>query len=270
MAWDNIDHYFSGQGVVLLAARGPNGAPLGFYPVGNVSDLKITVAVSTLEHKESKSGQRATDLRLTTETKVGISFTGENFDSANLARVQRGATTKREAGSVVDVPAVGFSGGITPLDHIKVSDLVLKVDIVTPVTLTPFDELAPTDPWDYKWNADAGSFILNDDDATRDALDPVHLTDGAVSLLASYDYEAHSVVDTLTQGEEEVFLRFEGLNTAESNAPVVVEVFRIRSDPLKELALISDTVQQFVMEGSALSDATRSSGSKFYRVLHLN
>jgi hypothetical protein len=56
--WDAVDHYYSGQGVVLLAERDAQGKPTGFVPVGNVSDLKITVSTSVLEHKESHTGQR--------------------------------------------------------------------------------------------------------------------------------------------------------------------------------------------------------------------
>jgi hypothetical protein len=51
---------------------------------------------------------------------------------------------------------------------------------------------------------------------------------------------------------------------------VVVEVFRFLTDPLKELSLISDTVQQFVLEGSVLADASKTTGSKFFKVLKTN
>ena len=65
-------------------------------------------------------------------------------------------------------------------------------------------------------------------------------------------------------------MRFEGLNTAEENAPVLVEVFNFLTDPLKELSLISDSVQQFVLEGSVLADSTKTTGSKFFKTIKLN
>lgn len=74
----------------------------------------------------------------------------------------------------------------------------------------------------------------------------------------------------LTEGVAEMAMRFEGLNTAEDNEPVVVEVFKFATDPLKELSLISDNFQQFVLEGSVLADSTKTTGSKFFHALKLN
>jgi hypothetical protein len=74
----------------------------------------------------------------------------------------------------------------------------------------------------------------------------------------------------MTEGFQEYALRFEGLNTAESNEPVLIEVFRISADILKELALISDKVQAFELAGSVLLDNTRPTGSKFFKTTKLN
>ena len=54
--------YFSGQGRVYVGARDQNGQPLGLSYVGNVPELKVSLSVETLEHQESSSGQRLTDL----------------------------------------------------------------------------------------------------------------------------------------------------------------------------------------------------------------
>lgn len=270
MAWDSVDQYFSGQGVVLLAKRKADGTPGPFFPAGNVSDLKLTVAVSVLEHKESKTGQRATDLRLTTETKVGLSMTGEDFSAANFARVSRGEAVDVVGATATNIPMNGYKGGVTALGHIKVSAVTVKVD-VTPdpdVTLTAFTT-AGVD-WDYKLNPEAGSIMLNPDSASWANLAAEHFTvvDGedVASLIVTYTYAAQKRVDALTVAEEELFMRFEGLNTADGNEPVVVDVFRFRTDPLKELALISDGVQQFVLEGSVLYDGARVEGSNYFSV----
>lgn len=265
MSWDTSNHYYSGQGVVLLAQRDASGNPKGFKPVGNVSDLKISVGVSTMEHKESTTGQRATDLRLTTETKCSLSMTVENFIAANLADSLRGSDTAVASGSAVDQAFKGFAGLVSALPHIRVSDVVVKDTAVTPVTLTPY---SGSGKWDYRVNSEAGSILINGDAGTRDKLTTVP-ADG-VALTASYDYEAQIKVDALTEGAKELYMRFEGLNTAEGNDPVVVEVFKFLTDPLKELSLISDAVQQFTLEGSVLADATKTTGSQFFNVVKLN
>lgn len=267
MSWDTTDHYYSGQGVVMLAQRDANGNPKGFQPVGNVSDLKISVGVSTLEHKESKSGQRATDLRLTTETKCSLSMTMENFIAANLADALRGTDTNVAAGSAVDVALTCYAGAITALPHINVSDVTVQTTDATPITLTPYPGTGGK--WDFRVNEAAGSILINGNAGTRDKLVTVG-ADGLVALTADYDYATQVHVDALTEGAKELYMRFEGLNTAEENDPVVVEVFKFLTDPLKELSLISDGLQQFTLEGSVLADATKTDGSKFFKVLKTN
>ena len=82
MAWDTVSKYFSGQGVVLLGDRDPTtGKGSGFMPVGNVSDLKIDIGTSSIEHKESQSGARGIDLRLTTEIKATVSMSMESYNA---------------------------------------------------------------------------------------------------------------------------------------------------------------------------------------------
>lgn len=238
--WDGNNYYYSGQGVVLLGDRDANGEALNLLPVGNVSALSITIQTTVLEHKESQTGQRAIDLRLTTETKCNLSMTIENFIAVNLAAALRGeATTVASAVGHTQTINVGTTvGTVTPLAFTNVSNLV-----ITGKTLGT----------DYLLNAAAGSLEW--------------LTAGTGTVTATYDYAAQKQVDALTQGFTEKYMRFEGLNTADSNKPVVVDVFKFSTDPLKDLALISDTVQQFVLEGNVLADPLHTVGSKFFRTM---
>lgn len=331
--FDGNNHYYSGQGVVLVGDRdATTGKPLGLLPVGNVSDLKITIGTSNLEHKESQTGQRGIDLRLTTETKATLSMTMENFLASNLATALRGAATTIPAGSVTAEAAKTYFGAVIPLEHIKVSTVVAKRGATT---LTAYvDDVTA---YDYKLNADAGSLQINDGSVvalaalTTGGVVPTAITVGATTsitvantavvgdkvavtglagadaafmngkvftivtasptvitvdavttgktitigtpltvfsgqaLAIDYAYAAQFQVDALTTGAQEKYLRFEGLNTADTNAPVVIEVFKFSVDPLKELAMISDTVQQFVLEGNVLADPLRTTGSKYFR-----
>jgi hypothetical protein len=334
MAWENTDYYFSGQGVVLLGDRDSSGNPAGLSPVGNVSSLKITVTTSVLEHKESKSGQRAIDLRLTTETKAALSLTVENFNSRNLADSLRGSFTQKSGAAIVAEAIKGYWGKITPLNNMKVSAVAVKRGATT---LSAYVNDAT--PYDYKLNADNGSIMLNDGsataltaNATTGGLVPTNVAVGATTsitvtaptiavgqyvavsgfagadaavlnakahrvatnsgtvitvetdtlgktitvgtpllvadggaLTVDYTYAGQFLVDPLTLGAPEKWMRFEGLNTADNNAPVTVDIFRFLTDPLKELMLIGDTVNNFVLDGNVLADSGRTSGSKFWR-----
>ena len=337
--WDAVDHYYSGQGVVLIGLRDAEGQPKGLTAVGNAPDLKISVNTSSLEHKESHTGARGTDLRLTTEVKVGISLTLENFVADNLSTVLRGTPVVIPAGTVTDAPYKAYPGAVTPLKHIKVSNVVVKGP--GNVALTPFTEGATG--YDYRVNENAGSIKMNDAatlpfdkfgvsvtgitvgattslaiassglvagdtlvvsgatgadaaeingktltvvSATAAAVVVSLVTTGktittaaatkavyaGLALTISYSYGASAKVGALTEGAKELYLRFEGLNTADGKGgktPVIVNVFKISSDPLKELELIADGIQKYTLEGSVLADGMRTEGSPYFEVITL-
>jgi hypothetical protein len=143
-------------------------------------------------------------------------------------------------GSVTDEPV----GGATPvvgdryfLAHPKVSALVVVDSAGTPATLTLGTH--------YTADTDFGSIQF---------LDVTGLT---APYKASYTYGVATEIGIFTQPLPERYLRLEGLNTAQANAKVLVELYRVAFDPLKELSLISDEYNKFEMEGSLLADTTK-------------
>jgi hypothetical protein len=248
--WDGNNYYYSGQGVVLIGPRDNSGNPAGLLPIGNVSALSITVATTVIEHKESQTGQRGIDLRLQTETKANLSCTMERFDSANLATALRGAASSVASGSVTGESVTFYASKVVPLAHVSVSSVVVHNGGSALVLGT-----------DYFLNAAAGSIEF--------AGTITGATTGTTVFTVDYSYATQYDVAALTQALTEYYMRFEGLNTADANNPVIVDIFKFSVDPLKELALISDTVQQFVLEGSVLADPLHTTGSKYFRVREL-
>lgn len=327
MAWDTNEEYYSGQGSVLVGYRDKDGKPKGLRHIGNVSALSIATAVSYNEHKESKTGNRSTDRRNVSETNVTFSAACENFSSENLKMFLRAELVKVQTGTVTDLPINAVAGLITPLEHLKLSNVVVKNGATTLAAYVDDNT-----PYDYEVNADAGSLrfnknsenlgvvvsdivvgatttiaatfaglevgdvitlggvagadaaSINGKELTVTAVNSANFVvafdstgkdltatsakayGGAVPVTASYSYEAHDRLEAMTAAEEDVFIRFEGLNTAESNAPVVIDIFRVNVSPLQELALISDEIQSSNLEGPVLVDTTRKTGSKYYTV----
>lgn len=258
MSWETVSSYYSGQGVVLLGDRNAlTGKGENFIPIGNVSDLKTSIATSVIEHKESQSGARGIDLRLTTEIKASMSMTLENFSPVNLATALRGASTAKIAGTVTAEVGKVALGYVMPLANIGVAAVVVKKASATLVKYVVGTSTAADGEWDYKQNLEAGSIMWATTPKTA-----LLVSGDAVAI--DYTYGAQHTVDALTTAASEKYVRFEGLNTADGNKSVVVEAFRFLTDPLKELALISDTVQQFVLEGSILLDAIQP-GSKYFK-----
>lgn len=328
--------YFSGQGVVLIGQRTAAGKPKRLYDVGNVSAVKASMAVTTQEHHESRTGQRGIDLRLQTETKATMAITMESLNAANLALLTRGDAARVIAGTSTDEAINWYGPYAQPLAYIKVAVTNVKRGAQA---LTAY--VNETTAWDYRVNTDAGSIQFNDgstvacDKLTTGGTAPTGITVGyptvitvtntasvgdyamftgfaganaalvngipakvlaasgtAVSididttgktitlgtplsifegqaLTCTYTYAGQQLISAMTQPVTDYYVRFEGLNTADSNKPVVLEAFKFEADPLKELDLISDSWQSGVLEGSLLYDSVQPSGSNYFRVKKL-
>jgi hypothetical protein len=249
---DTSSNYLSGQGVLLLATKdGTTGEPnSGFRAVGNVSALSIGNETSEFEHKESQSGARAVDLTLITEISVNVNFTMESLISENLALALKGTAANVAGSTVTGEVVVGYHDLWTPVDRIGISAVTLTNTggIVTYVLDT-----------DYELDLAAGAFR---------ALSTGAITD-MQALEIDYTFAAQETVGALTVSANPTrWARFHGLNTADSDNPVVVDIYKLEVTPLAELALINDEIAQMAIEATALSDATRATGSKFFTITH--
>lgn len=231
--------YFSGQGRVYLAQRDANGNPLALRWVGNVPDLKITLNVETIEHKESYSGQRLTDLQLITAKDGEFSCTLEDLSAENLELSLYGVTSSVTSGMVVDepLPTDILDGETWLLAHQFVSHVVIKDSASSPATLTEGTH--------YKVHAAQG------------AIEFLDVTGFTQPFLVDYDYGAAKSVAMFRSAQPEVWLRFDGINTADANRPVIVDLYRVAINPTRDLSLISEELQRFELSGRVLADLTK-------------
>jgi hypothetical protein len=232
--------YASFQGRVYLGKRDSNGNPIEVRSPGNVAELKLSLKTDVLEHYESQSGQRSLDHRMIKSKSATINLSIEEFTKENLALALYGTHVATASGTVTDEPiggAVPVVGDRYFLAHPKVSTLILKDSTGTPATLTLGTH--------YTADTDFGAIQF---------LDTTGLT---APFKASYAFGDVSEIGIFTQPLPERYLRLEGLNTAQGNAKVLVELYRVAFDPLKELALISTEYNKFDLEGSLLADSTK-------------
>jgi hypothetical protein len=244
------DILYRGQGKVWLGTRDTNGNPQNMRWIGNCPELKIALELSSLEHKESWSGSNLTDARMDVEKKANVSFSLESIQKENLALAFRGSMVDVAAGSAVTDEVLGAGvttlavGDLLRLAKRNVSTVVIKDSTGTPKTL-----VAGTN---YRLNAKAGAIEILD------------LTTGGTfvgPLKASYTPGATKEVGLFTTGSVPYYLFFEGLNTADSNEPVLVDLFKVLIDPSKQFDLITDEYAKFPLEGSVLMDSSRASSS---------
>lgn len=234
--------YFSGQGRVYIGARDSNGNPQGLTYVGNVPELKVSLSVETLEHKESTSGQRLTDLQIITAKKGEFSCILEDFVAANLELALYGTTTSTTSGTVTAeaLPNPVTVGSLYLLAHQNVSSVVVN-DSTTPTPLTlPAAQ--------YSVNAKHGSIVINDKTTGGPYTEPFKV---------DYSYGAASAVAMFKTPLPERWVRFEGLNTADGNKEVVIDLYRVAINPAKELSLITDELMKFELSGQVLADTLK-------------
>lgn len=248
--------YFSGQGKVSIAPL-IAGVPGVFRWVGNVPDFKPSFDTNKIEHKESSTGQRLLDKVITTENKAKISAELEDWSPENLALAVRGAVNKVTAGVVnaanaITSPAGLVAGDVWALPNQKLTNVVIKDSAATPATVAPAK---------YKVDTDFGTVTV---------LDVTGLT---LPLTATYSFDAVDNIAFFTQSIQEVAVRFEGVNTADNNRKVLVEIYRVALDPTKDLGLITNDLGKFQLEGSALIDSTKPDNDlvfgKFGRMVYL-
>lgn len=251
------NYYYSGQGKCYLADRDTSGQPMGFTYMGDVSSVKIQVKSDTIEHHESYTGQRGIDLRLTRSNTASVMVDMESLNSYNLAQALWGSTTSVGTTDLVVSNEIhnGYGGKTMALNNINIKTTPAPTLTIgaTPTTVVAAD---------YTFNYATGSVTFVAAPTTTGWTDGNPVTVGYTAT------KGQVRVDALTNARPEKWLRFEGVNTASNNDPVVVDVFRFSIDPLQELAVLSDDIAKATLEGTALADPYRTTGtgsSVFFR-----
>lgn len=259
-------YYYSGQGTLYVAERDSNGAALGFRSVGNVPKLEISIEISKFEHKESMSGQRATDLTIVQEKKGTFSMTMEDMAPANLAMAMWGETQTVAQATGVTETGKARLGYRMPLQYPKVSNVVVKDS--TGATTYEFGT-SPTDPNSKNgWiDEEHGSYYVFTATEQSSKGAAATIADGD-DLQFTYDHDANTIVHAFTKTSQERWMRFEGLNTITGN-PVIVDIFKASLDPLNGYGLINEEIASFEVTGSVLYDDTQTGTSKFFRQINV-
>lgn len=204
-----------------------------------VSDVTVTAGAKTLVAFDDADEDAPYDYKVNADA-GSIEFSDQVKGlGLGITTITLGATTTLEvANAPVTVGQAVSLSGFTGADSAKVNGKWFNVVSVTSSQVTI--ALAST------------------------ALDIVAGADSTLgydgyTVTVSYSHESFTEVEALTRGKVEMYWRFEGLNSIDSEfSPVVVDMFKVSSKPLQELSLISDAVQSATLEASLLADNTRA------------
>ncbi|MEN9631587.1 MAG: hypothetical protein RJA10_4815 [Pseudomonadota bacterium] len=244
---------FSGQGKVLVGSRLSTGLPGPMRWLGNAPVFRLGQNEDTVERKESYTGQRLPNRRMTRGRGGELTITFDEWTREGAAWALLGATTTVAAGSAVTnwVAPTGFVAGDTILlPHKNVSAVSIVDSTGSPKTL-PNGQTTQ--------DLFAGSITLDDLTTGGAYVQPfkVSYTPGAVTVIGGFKLLA-----------PEIYVRLDGINT-DDNSRVIVDVFRSRLSPARQVDFISDDFADFELVGATLADLTRaanSAGGQFYSI----
>jgi hypothetical protein len=234
--------YFSGQGRVYIGNRDGNGNPQSMRWLGDVSELKVSLNIETIDHKESYSGQRLSDMQIVKSKNAEFSCILDNFSTDTLELALYGQTSSVGSGTVTNetLPSGLVAGSIVLLANQFVSNVTL---------IDANGNGAITQGTHYKVHAEQG------------AIEFLNVGSFVQPFKANYSYGATKRVAMFKSARPDVWLRFDGLNTADGNNRVIVDLYRVVFNPTKEFSLIGDDIQKFELDGLVLADSTKIDNS---------
>jgi hypothetical protein len=235
-----VTSLFSSQGVIQLGARAADGTVKTFFDIGNAPKISVSLKTDVEEIKESYSGHRLLMARLEKGKSAEISMELHNFDKRTIEVLLRGTQTHVVSGTVT---AEAMQSGMAVGDIYRtakpfISTVVIKDSAGTPATLAYGT--------DYTLDADAGLVRL------------LNVTGFTQPFKVDYAYAGADVNAMFVTAQQEYTVFFSGVNTANADKPVLVELYRTIFDPAENIDFISDNVNTFTIKGSLLIDSTKS------------
>jgi len=234
---------FIGRGRVYIAERNSTtGIPGKFTFVGCADALNIALTAETITHISKCTSADAVDAQLTTAQNAEMSMTLSEWLLANLLLALRGesvpdATTGSVTGEAMGTGFVAgdiyLLGQATGAPHTNVSTVVIT-DTGGPLTLDT----------DYTLDAVTGTVVF---------LLP---TTGAVD--ADYSYDDLAYVAMFKAGAKNYWVRFDGINKADSDKKFVVDLYKVQFNPAANVDLLSDEFAVLELGGAVLLDDTKS------------
>lgn len=224
--------YYMGQGKVYAALRGIGREPQGFRLLGNCTRLDISLGRGGM-NRENRGSAPQPLLRVAGST-PRFNLDMESIEQKNLALLLHGeSTTVAGASGVANI--IARKGLVVPLPHINLTSFT---------ALRNAADTATYDPSGYSVNLAAGSIEFAASSA---------IPDNTV-VIAKYEHGGHTYTGAFTNKPEFMALRYEGVNTVENYAPVVLDLFKIKFDPMDSLQLINDNFLSLQTQGKIYYD----------------
>ena len=248
------DKYFKGQGKLYISQRDATGQPVGgFRWLGNVPMVRISTSTEQTSHTESYTGDQLEDLVIYDKKRCSLMFTMEEFSKENLALALFGTGTDIAGATITAETHKAYLGRSLILNQANITTFTSLTDTGAATTYVEGTDYT-VDLSSGLVDIPAGSSIPDDSDVE-----------------ANYAAGTSTKVSTYTATNEPYWLFFQGLNTADSKKPVLIDLYKVNLQPQKEWDLIQNdnNLSKLDMEGNVLYDALQpdtTTDGRFMRV----
>lgn len=241
------EEYFYGQGSSafqdLDTSDNPTGAMLF---VGNADSAKVSLKVERKEKRESMSGQNALVRSKVIQVDGDVEIVISQSNRANLELFLFGDSQTRAAvtayADVLKIPAVHVAGEIYRLTYQNVDTVVITDD------------------------GAANAVVASN----KYEVDPIYgkvkiVSDlGTGPFTVTYNADAATIVPVFQHTDKPLYYRHEGLNIGNDvDIPFLVELWKIKLDPVSDLDLITDDFGKFSLKGKLVTSIYKPTDALF-------
>ena len=248
-ATEIIKRIYAPSGLVGKIYATPYGGTAPLLPIGNV--LEATTEQSESVEKQDDMTALGGGTHAEMRRVTGMLFKAKlaDLNVINIARALLATVSPEDAGTVANKSYTVQRGGLIPLPHAIVTNLVIKKATVPVAAVNNYDLLGE------------GIWIR---------ADAVGLADGD-TITVDYSFADQVVVEALTAKAPELTLRFAGLNEADSGRPVIFDLWRVSQGVTKQLTLIKKGFGALDVEGEVLQDPTKTGVgiSRYMRAIYV-
>lgn len=220
-----MSDYYYGQGKLYLARRNSAGQALSWRWVGDVSALNIELEFEEKKSRASVGGRLVNSQRYITALEGKITSTWHELAVENLQALLL-------AKSFSQIPDV-YAQDILPEGIVAGDRLTLQNQNVWGCSIENMEN-GEDYIVDSLWGAI--TFLI---------------TPSIQPVVVDYQHPGNTVLPITEGVTEEYSLRYEGVNLAENNSPVLVEIYRVSFDPVATLALINTETELSRLETTA-------------------
>lgn len=240
---------YKGRGRVWVGAASTSTS---MRELGNISSLELSFTTDEQTQKDFRTcagGNYASSLSV---DEANFTMTLHDLSPDNVALAFYGTTGTVAAGAATEethtVPTT--SARLVETDEIIDTDSTVTVSSATGGSGTVY--VAGTD---YNVHSGGIEYILGGS------------LSGSETVYVNFTQRAVTEIEALMSSSVERYMRIDGLNCAQSGAPVVVKIWRSKPAPADAFQLITEEFASYVLNGKMDADTSKgTSESQYFKV----